>query len=76
MRLEPIPQRFNPVIQLYKTDVEGQMDFEFITPSGQFWNNLSEKDRGDLREVMAHYGKDLEDSLRQMRAMFPRNHMR
>ncbi len=56
-----------------KTGKPDEPDFKFIIPSGQFWNDLSLKEQGELRQIVALEGQDLDDYLYQMRRMLPKD---
>lgn len=72
-RVEVIPQKFQPIIQLFDTDQPGTVEIEFIIPSGQMWNNLTEKEQGKLRDLVGKHGGDMDDLVDKMKKMLPKN---
>jgi len=72
-RVEVIPQKFQPIIQLFDTDQPGTVEIEFIIPSGQMWNNLTEKEQGKLRDLVEKHGGDMDDLVDKMKKMLPKN---
>jgi len=73
MKTEMIPQKFNPMIQMWDTDVIGTVEIEFLIPSGQMWNNLTEKEQKKLRDLVIKHGGDMDDLLDRMNKMLPRS---
>ncbi len=70
-KLIDVPKKFHNMLQSKKDAKQSETDFTFIPPSGQFWNGLSEKEQGELRQLVATEGEDLEDYLHEMRKMLP-----
>ena len=69
--IKDIPSRFHNMVEEVKDVKVGEKDFRFIIPSAQFWNDLSENEKNNLRQVVTAEGEDLEDYLHQMRRMLP-----
>ena len=67
-KLPPVPGWLKPGIE-----TEESIDkVKIITPSGQFWNNLSEKRQQEWRETCEFVGQDSEELLENMRVMIPK----
>ena len=69
--LPPVPQYLIPGFARCGrlVDKETQM----ITPSGQFWGNLTPTQKQQWREIAEWLGEDPEDYLHHMRAMLPKD---
>ena len=72
-QLKDIPKKFLNMVVSKKDAKPTESDFEFIVPSGQFWNELTLKEQDELRQIVAKEGEDLEDYLYKMRRMLPKN---
>ncbi len=70
-KMKDIPSKFYNMVQP-KTDAKPtEPDFKFIIPSGQFWNELTLEEQGELRQIVAEEGQNLDDYLYLMRKMLP-----
>ena len=70
---EAIPQKFNPMIQVYLND--GKPGIEFLVPSGQLWESYSEDDRKLLSRLVKRAGQNLDALVTEMNKMLPRRVM-
>jgi len=72
-KMKDIPTKFHNMVQPKVHTKPTESDFEFITPSPQFWNDLTLKEQDELRQIVTGEGQDLDEYLRLMRKMLPRN---
>ena len=72
-KMAEIKEKFYNMVQPKAEPDPLKPDFEFITPSPQFWNELTGKEQNELRQIVADEGKDIEGYLRQMRQMLPKD---
>lgn len=69
------PQRFSDTFvdkKVKKNGVDVEETF-VLTPSGQFWNNLSPSEQNLWKEKVREIGEDPEDRLAHMRQMLPQS---
>jgi len=69
--LPPVPRHLIPGF----AHCRGMVDKEMrpITPSGQFWGNLTAQQKQQSRETVEWLGEDPEDYLHHMRLMLPKD---
>ena len=72
-KMGEINKKFYNMVQAKAEPDPLKPDFEFIVPSAQFWNDLTLKEQSELRQIVTDEGEDLDEYLRQMRQMLPRN---
>ncbi len=70
-KMKDIPKKFHNMVQPKSDAKPDESDFKFIIPSGQFWNDLTPKERDELRQIIFEEGQNLDDYLYQMRKMLP-----
>ncbi len=71
MKKVTFPERFNDTFIDKK--VKGEEYTAIITPSGQFWNDLSPSQQEEWKAKVIEIGEDPEDYLYKMRRMFPQS---
>ena len=69
---DPIPSWLIPIIEVYKEGDVISKDMKLITPSGQWWNLLTEKRQQIWRELVEFTEKDPDDFLMSMKNMLPK----
>ena len=72
-KMADIPKRFHLMLQPKENAKPDESDFEFLIPSGQFWNELTLDDQSKIRQIVVEEGQDLDELLHQMRQMLPKN---
>ena len=70
-KMKDINKKFHNMVQPLKVEKPDGTDYEFIPPSGQFWQSLSSNEKDTLRQLLKEEGQDMEDFLHEMRKMLP-----
>ena len=71
----PLPGWMIPLALNYveDEDIDVSVDLKVLYPSGQFWSSLRSDQRGELIELVEWLLQDVDDFIRKMEQMYPKN---
>lgn len=66
---EYVPDKFKPLINI--SIENGVQNVEWTSPSGQLWQNYSEKEKAELAVLLESVGLDLKPLVDELRKVSP-----